>query len=313
MNIKEFNRKECKLIKGELIAAVQFGLFGEDKFIEKTPVYPDLNVDYSKNIIVSFSGGRTSSFMAEMLLSYILVNNIDRRKIHFVFANTGKENKETLDFIDRCDKEWGPQVHWIEAFVIHEKNTGTVYKEVNFKTASRNGEPFYHVIKKYGLTNKHYPHCTRELKEVIIRKWAKDKFPDGDYQMAIGMRTDERKRVNFKKGVKEKWVYPLVFDFPTDKKMVKSFWDNYHFNLEIDDYEGNCDLCWKKSLKKRLTIIKDNPDKADWWERMEKEDGEYVFDRDGYSIIELRKMAKEMSKQEILKLEEPGFSCSCFS
>jgi hypothetical protein len=106
---------------------------------------------------------------------------------------------------------------------------------------------------------------------------------------------------------------PLVFDFPTDKKMVKSFWNNYHFDLRINDYEGNCDLCWKKSLKKRLMILRDDPQKGDWWEQMEKEDGEYVFDRDKYTVTQLKRMAKEMTKQEILNLEDEEYFCSCFS
>ena len=36
------------------------------------------------------------------------------------------------------------------------------------------------------------------------------------------------------------------------------------------DEKGNCDLCFKKSLRKRLTIIKENPKIADWWLKMEQ-------------------------------------------
>lgn len=41
------------------------------------------------------------------------------------------------------------------------------------------------------------------------------------------------------------------------------------FDLELKSYQGNCDLCWKKSNRKLLTILKENPEYADWWRVME--------------------------------------------
>lgn len=257
-------------------------------------------------IVVSFSGGRTSAYMA-----HLLIEKYGKENLFFVFANTGKENQETLDFINECSTKWGIHVNWIEADVSPKIGVGTTYKMVSYETASRNGEPFSAVNKKYGLSNSNFPHCTRELKYIPIKKFVRDIFPDGNFKMAIGIRADERTRINRLRAKKEKWIYALVDDFPTTKQMVNDFWQKQDFQLGIPDYLGNCDLCWKKSQKKRLRIIQGHPEKADWWENEELNDGEYVFDREGNSISKLRSMAADLSLQGNLFDNEIG--CSCFS
>jgi len=61
----------------------------------------------------------------------------------------------------------------------------------NFTTACRDGEPFEAVIKKYGIPNMDFPHCTRELKIRPIHAFAKVYFGSVDYVSAIGIRADE--------------------------------------------------------------------------------------------------------------------------
>ena len=258
-------------------------------------------------IVCSFSGGRTSAFMANLLLE-----NYNRSELLFVFANTGKENIETLEFINECDKRWALQVVWLEAKVNPERGKGTTYKIVDFETASRKGEPFSDAIKKHGIPNKSGPHCTSQLKELPIRKFVIDKCGKNNYKMAIGIRADERTRINRLRAEKNNWIYPLTDEFPTNKKMVRDFWNSQNFDLQLQDYEGNCDLCWKKSLKKRQRILSEKPHLGDWWESEELKD-EYVFDRDGYTIAQIRQQVKEKAKQfSIFDLNnEP--QCSCFS
>ena len=54
--------------------------------------------------VISFSGGRTSAYM----LYKVLEAHGGRLPDHVVvaFSNTGKEMPQTLDFVDRCSKEW---------------------------------------------------------------------------------------------------------------------------------------------------------------------------------------------------------------
>ena len=75
-----------------------------------------------ETIVVSFSGGRTSAFMCRFIQEHPKYKNY--QKI-FVFANTGKERDETLQFVDKCDKEMKLALIWLEAVVNPEKGKGT--------------------------------------------------------------------------------------------------------------------------------------------------------------------------------------------
>ena len=61
-------------------------------------------------LLVSFSGGETSAYMAQWLWKH----KRDDYEMVFVFANTGEENDETLDFIEKCSHHFGFPVIWIE-------------------------------------------------------------------------------------------------------------------------------------------------------------------------------------------------------
>lgn len=252
----------------------------------KTAVMPRLYV-------MMFSGGRTSAVLAKHIKS-----NPDKYpNVIYVFLNTGKEVEKTLQFVDRCDKEWDLGVVWLEAKVINEKGKGTSYKVVDFKTASRNGEPFEAMLKKYPLPNNMASNCTRELKQRPIDAYLRNNYCNIIYNVVrvIGIRADESHRKSIH-AEKENIIYPLCDEVPFNERMVREFWSKQDFDLGLKDYEGNCDLCFKKSLKKRLTIIKQNPDSAKWWIDMEqKYSSEEVprFDlRTNKSIEQLVEMAQ---------------------
>ncbi len=241
-----------------------------------------------KPIVISFSGGRTSAFMARLLLELPIYKDVQKLVL---FANTGKETEQTLEFVDMCDKEFKLGVVWLEADVNPEKGKGTSYKIVTFETASRNGEPFEDVIKKYGLPSKLWRHCTRELKEYPIAKYAKE-ILGNDYLTAIGIRADEKHRV----GNKKNYIYPLS-EMNVDEVFIRNWWDRQSFDLDMKDYENNCDLCFLKSKRKKLTILLENPSVFDWWNKMEvsyKSEKQPLFDvyRD-LSVVDLLGQSKK--------------------
>lgn len=218
--------------------------------------------------VMMFSSGRTSAALAKYIKS-----NSKYKNVIYVILNTGKEREESLVFADRCDKEFGLNLIWLEAVINEGKGNGTGYKIVSFETASRNGEPFESMLVKYYLPNNAAGmNCTRELKQRPIDAYLRDNYKGLDIKRIIGIRADESHRKSIH-AEKEGFIYPFCDEVPIDSKNIRKFWSEMPFDLELKDYEGNCDLCFKKSLKKRLTIINENPKIADWWKKMEEKHG----------------------------------------
>lgn len=252
-----------------------------------------------EKMIVNFSGGRTSGYMTKMLLD----NYSHLYEFIVVFANTGMEHPKTLEFVNNCDKYFGFGTIWIEADVVHEKNKGTKYKIVTYETCSRNGEPFEEVIKKYGIPNIKYPHCTRELKLQPINAYIRSLGLDvNKVKTAMGIRTDEVRRVA-KSGEKREIVYPLIDMFPSDKQDVLDWWEDQEFDLGLSEWDGNCKLCYKKSTNKLFKQLDSNPEFIEWHKRMEelyggngfKKDEDYrrVFFRKNISASQLEQLHKD--------------------
>jgi 3'-phosphoadenosine 5'-phosphosulfate sulfotransferase (PAPS reductase)/FAD synthetase len=244
----------------------------------------------NKRILISFSGGKTSAYMTWCLLKkydaiwsdehkmFLGIQRFDNMvftvEILVVFANTSKENNETLDFVRDCDINFGFHTIWIEAKVNENSGEGTSYILTNYELAKRDGSVFEAVIKKYGIPNMATPHCTRELKAVPITKLVRDYgWDNGTYETAIGFRVDEPKRFNtpdkIESAKNKNHTYFFVHEQPTNKLQVNSWWAKQSFNLNLKDHEGNCDLCYKKSENKLMAIVGCCPDKAKWWEEME--------------------------------------------
>lgn len=254
-----------------------------------------------KKLLLSFSGGETSAYMTQWCLS----NLKDEYEMVVVFANTGEENEETLDFVNKCDEILGFNTVWVEA-VVHEGRKGTTHKIVDFETASRNGKPFEDVISKYGIPNQAYPHCTRELKTQPITSYVRNELGWKDYYTAIGIRVDEVDRIDPKREEK-KFIYPLAEYMRATKQHVNAYWSDMPFRLELKGYQGNCRACWKKSNRKLYTIANESPKAFDNMRKWEKEYENYVkperstdskppfrFYRDNRTVDEIIETAKKL-------------------
>lgn len=51
-------------------------------------------------LIISFSGGQTSAYMLQLILND--KSYLSNYEIKVLFANTGKENERTLQFVKEC-------------------------------------------------------------------------------------------------------------------------------------------------------------------------------------------------------------------
>lgn len=246
--------------------------------------------------LVSFSGGRTSAMMAKILKD----RQADDGELLFIFANTGEEDERTLEFIDRCDREWSLGVVWVEA-EIHSKNRiATTDRVVTFETATRGPAIFERMIEKYGIPNKNYPHCTRELKQRPIHSYARRRWNGQPYRTAIGIRADEIDRVNpsfDKLGL----YYPLC-DAKIRKQDVFAFWDRQPFDLQIPEHRGNCVWCWKKSLRKHLTLARETPQIFKFAMRMEEQ---HAYS--GAGVGPRRFFRERRTAREIIELSRENF------
>lgn len=202
------------------------------------------------------------------MTKWILDNLSDIYEIIVVFSNTSEEDEKTLQFIHDCDTHFGFNTVWLEAVVHHDEVKSCSHKIVTFETASRNGEPFEEMIEKYGIPNMSFPHCTRELKLNPMKSYMRSIGWD-EYTTAIGIRQDEARRIS-KTAEAAKIIYPLIDLFPMDKQDVNAWWEEQAFNLQLQEHQGNCKWCWKKSLNKHMRLIKESPEIYDFPRRMER-------------------------------------------
>ena len=265
---------------------------------------------------VSFSGGRTSAYMTKLLLD----NWSDRYEFIVTFANTGLEHPKTLDFVHNCDVHFGFNTVWLEA-VVHQGRVACTHKVVDYASASRKGEPFEAVIQKYGIPNTAFPYCTRELKINPMNSYLRSLGLDyRTLPTAIGIRDDEKRRVS-KTAEATRIEYPLIDVWPTDKGEILDWWAEQAFDLGIDEFEGNCQGCYKKSLKKHFMQIERDAGVYDFHRRMEaqyRSHGPQVGDRvffrqnlDTNALFKLYEDNKNTPMRSARTDEDGGCSESC--
>jgi hypothetical protein len=237
--------------------------------------------------VISFSGGRTSAYMTHRMLTEVPGDYV------VLFANTGREHPKTLDFIRNCDEQMGFNTVWVEAVIHHGERRAPTHTIVNYATADRSGAVFEQQIIKYGIPNVTAPGCTRDLKRRPIEDYIQSiGLPVKTTPLALGIRADEKRRV--KHSEERVVVYPLVDWWPVDKEDVLTWWEDQAFDLDIDEFEGNCQGCYKKSLKKQFLQIDRDPSVYEWTHRMEEryrftgaQEGHRHFFRGDTSTVEL--------------------------
>lgn len=265
---------------------------------------------------ISFSGGRTSAYMLWRVLQS---NDGLPEDAKVCFANTGKEEEATLKFVDRCSKEWNVPISWIE--YSESEQTKDRFKVVTFDTASRNGEPFEAIIRRRNyLPNPVSRFCTVEMKVRAIHRYLKS-IGWTEWDSMLGIRADEPRRVakigNQDYGKHEEKYAPLATAGVT-KEMVGEFWRNQPFDLELPNMNGvtmhgNCDLCYLKGGSQILSLIKEKPERAIWWAKMESlalssapSGAKFRTDRPSYA-----EMAKFADKQQDMFSDDEGIACFC--
>lgn len=262
---------------------------------------------------ISFSGGRTSAYM----LWRVLQSNEGLPDDAIVcFANTGKEEEATLEFVRDCAEYWQVPITWLEF-----RDTEDRFEVVTFETASRNGEPFEALIRKRNyLPNPVTRFCTIDLKIRPIGRYllslgmAATKTEAENMSM-IGMRADEQRRAA---KIADKSRIPLVTAGIT-KEDVGAFWRAQPFDLGLPNnngvtMHGNCDLCFLKGGAQILSLIAEKPARAVWWAGMEalalasKPSGA-VFRSDRPNYASMAQFANDQA--DMFDKNEEAIACFC--
>jgi len=256
--------------------------------------------------VISFSGGRTSGMMLYRILeahSWVLPEDV-----HVLFANTGKEMPETLDFVRECSERWAVPIVWLE-YADHDTPQQR-WRIVDHATASRNGEPFADLIGRNRLLpNPVTRICTSELKIRPMKLYAQQVLGFEHWEVVIGYRADESRRVaKLSRPHRE----PYDRSAPLAKTGISAadvgaFWAVQPFDLALPNIggktmKGNCDLCFLKGAKQVYSLIREQPERADWWAAQESRiksngagDG-HLFRNDRPSYAAMQALARDQGE-----------------
>lgn len=228
--------------------------------------------------VISFSGGRTSAFMLYKIIE--AHGGALPDDVYAVFADTGKERPETLEFVRECERQWSVPVHWVE----------------------RPGQFGALIEDRKPLPNSVFRFCTGDLKIKPIRKFIRSKGHKS-CSMVIGIRADEPARVAKNRGkVEENFEYevPLAEAGITEDD-VMAFWAEQPFDLQLRQDEGNCDLCFLKGKRKLIRLMIERPDLAKWWiEQEDKKDDAFIR---GSSYRQMLAIANNLRQQTHLDFD----------
>lgn len=223
--------------------------------------------------VISFSGGRTSGMLLWSILDAHGGTLPD--DVRVIFANTGKEMPETLEFVHECSERWATPITWLE--YADDDVPQRRWKEVTFETASRAGEPFAALIGRRGLLpNPVKRICTSQLKIRVMKLYAQQVLGFQYWDNVIGFRADEPKRVA-KLSAPHREPYdrcaPLAVAGVTAAD-VGRFWQAQPFDLRLPNMNGktmhgNCDLCFLKGKWQVFSLIRESPERAIWWAHQE--------------------------------------------
>lgn len=271
---------------------------------------------FRKHLVVSVSGGRSSATSA------ILVNKFRRkykyRSRTFVFANTGQERIETINFLRDLEQYLGEPIYKLEGNYSGKKIGYNIID--NWSDLSMNSEPFTGAIKwanrftDVGVPCQPVPYCSDLMKKRVIRKFAKEHLGTVKYAQVIGFRKEDMPKRITKAELDNNdgaVISPLIthYKHPWGQKELDRFWRNMPFKLVLPSRYGNCTLCWKKSDKNLYETISMGiaQQHYDWYRAMEQQFGNKFF-RNRRSIDDIINEASTA-----INASDIGESCFCGS
>ncbi len=232
--------------------------------------------------VVSFSAGRSSAYLVYLM-------ERARREfgwiVHYVFCDTGVEAPATYAFLRNCIKHWDlyDRITILRADVnpvLGEGNSYKIFQPEDLMNTVKMPpfEPFMSMMQKYGTPHIGGPYCSERMKKDVFDAYCKDRFGKKNYVTWLGIRADEPARLKPKPGIK--YLGDLV---DHDKQDIIEWWSHQDFDLDLDEWEGNCLFCIKKSTAKIALAAKQNPGFLNMWKYKLKDQS--IREKDGHDKL----------------------------
>mgnify|MGYP003635052675 CR=1 FL=1 len=198
--------------------------------------------------VVSFSGGRTSAYLCKLMIDTYGKENVD-----FVYMDTGAEHSKTYEFIRKVNDEFGLNLICLRGDFTRPLGDGVGYNVVNIDSIKPDLIPFKGMLSKYGVPYIGGMFCTDRMKLKPFKKYCDDTYGKKNYETWLGIREDEPKRLTPKPFIK---YMAAISDF--DKQDVLNWWSQMPFDLDLNEWSGNCEFCPKKSNLKLAASQRDS-------------------------------------------------------
>jgi hypothetical protein len=205
--------------------------------------------------IVSFSGGRTSAYLVHLMEQKRINDGWD---VDYVFMDTGAEHPKTYEFVKNVVEHFGIDLKCIRARVSQEKGVGVVPVEIGIEDIGWDMTTWTDMVRKYGVPyNPSGAFCTDRMKTTPFSKFCNARYGKDNYTTWLGIRLDEKRRLKPRKGYRY-----LAEISPMAKEQIVGWWSDMPFDLQIDEWLGNCVFCIKKGINKVAVAIKQEPELA---------------------------------------------------
>jgi hypothetical protein len=211
--------------------------------------------------IVSFSGGRTSAYLVNLMDNKRKNENCD---VQYVFMDTGAEHPKTYEFIKKCVEYFNINLTVLRIAVNPELGKGNGYTVHTVDSIGWDLSRFKSLVDKYG--NPYNPsggYCTDQIKTQTYKRYLKDL--SGDVTSWLGIRIDEPSRLKSKPNFKY-----LAELSQMDKDDIIGWWAEMPFDLGVPEFSGNCVFCIKKSPSRIALAQKESPELFEDWNNLIK-------------------------------------------
>ena len=248
------------------------------------------NIKEKKAIVASFSGGQTSGFMCSALEKHY-----GPGVVNYLFYDTGAEHPKTYDFIKHVNDFYDLNITCLQGYFDQELGKPHDYKVVGVESLGTDLKVYRDMVGKYGTPSVVAPWCSSRMKDDVNRKYCNEKFGKDNYEVWLGIRIDEPKRLRIGQG-KLRYLAEIS-DF--EKEDINQFWRDMPFSLGIQEWLGNCVFCPKKSTLKIAAACRDEPGLLNDWKSMI----DSAIERDGQERISRHYMYRESRRIEDIEAE----------